>query len=132
MYSIFLKQALFKDIKQRLLTQMKELLKKGIKVQTIHAWGWFIRLLGSHAMKNRHLINEMLKIPEHTFSDLNPQVLIATQVLLIELACVETRSPHDIISQNNSLFTGFINRNPELDGAFIHLFSSILLQKRLS
>ncbi|XP_035550209.1 uncharacterized protein LOC108990921 isoform X3 [Juglans regia] len=73
-------QALVKDIKQRLLTQMKELLKKGIKVQTIHAWGWFIRLLGSHAMKNRHLINEMLKIPEHTFSDLNPQVLIATQV----------------------------------------------------
>ncbi|KAF5459196.1 hypothetical protein F2P56_023173 [Juglans regia] len=77
---LVLSKALVKDIKQRLLTQMKELLKKGIKVQTIHAWGWFIRLLGSHAMKNRHLINEMLKIPEHTFSDLNPQVLIATQV----------------------------------------------------
>lgn len=81
-----------------------------MKVQTIHAWGWFIRLLGSHAMKNRSLINEMLKIPEHTFSDLNPQVQIASQVLLIELAFLETRSlfpiNYDIISQNSSLFTG--------------------------
>lgn len=37
-------------------------------------------------MKHRHLLNEMLKIPEHTFSDLNPQVLIASQVCLEKLA----------------------------------------------
>lgn len=79
---------------------MNEMLNKGLKVQTIHAWGWFIRLLGLLAMKNRHLINKMLKFPEQTLSDLNPQVLIATQVLLIELDFVETRSLHDIISQN--------------------------------
>nr|POE75967.1 hypothetical protein CFP56_23430 [Quercus suber] len=30
-------------------------------------------------MKNRQLTNEMLKIPENTFSDLNPQVQIASQ-----------------------------------------------------
>lgn len=99
-------------MKQILLTKMKELLNQGMKVQTIHAWGWFIRLLGSHATKNRSLINEMLKIPEYTFSDLNPQVQIASQVLLIELAFLETRSwfpvNHDIISKNGSLFTGFI------------------------
>lgn len=99
-------------MKQRLLTKMKEMLNQGMKVQTIHAWGWFTCLLGSHAMKNRSLINEMLKIPEHTFSDLNPQVQIASQVLLIKLAFLETRSlfpiNHDIISQNSSLFTGSI------------------------
>ncbi|XP_041009501.1 uncharacterized protein LOC121253568 [Juglans microcarpa x Juglans regia] len=80
-----------RDMSERCLSKIKPIilppplvlskeLVKDIKVQTIHAWGWFIRLLGSHAMKNRHLINEMLKIPEHTFSDLNPQVLIAAQV----------------------------------------------------
>uniref|UniRef100_A0A7N2MM72 Uncharacterized protein n=1 Tax=Quercus lobata TaxID=97700 RepID=A0A7N2MM72_QUELO len=66
-------------MKQILLTTMKELLNQGMKVQAIHAWGWFIRLLGSYAMKNRKLTNEMLKIPENTFSDLNPQVQIASQ-----------------------------------------------------
>ncbi|KAK7860558.1 hypothetical protein CFP56_036759 [Quercus suber] len=38
---------LVKDMKQILLTKMKELLNQGMKVQAIHAWGWFIRLLGS-------------------------------------------------------------------------------------
>ncbi|KAK3039998.1 hypothetical protein RJ639_027188 [Escallonia herrerae] len=68
------------DIKKKLLPAMKELLKDGMKIQTLQAWGWFIRLLGPCAMKNRHLVNEMLKIPEQTFSDVNPQVQIASQV----------------------------------------------------
>ncbi|KAK9998331.1 hypothetical protein SO802_017934 [Lithocarpus litseifolius] len=72
-------RVLVKDMKQILLTKMKELLNQGMKVQAIHAWGWFICLLGSYAMKNRQLTNEMLKIPENTFSDLNPQVQIASQ-----------------------------------------------------
>uniref|UniRef100_A0A2N9FV13 Telomere-associated protein Rif1 N-terminal domain-containing protein n=1 Tax=Fagus sylvatica TaxID=28930 RepID=A0A2N9FV13_FAGSY len=79
-FSLTLMLALVKDMKQILLTKMKELLDQGMKVQTIHAWGWFIRLLGSYALKNRQLTNEMLKIPENTFSDLNPQVQIASQV----------------------------------------------------
>lgn len=65
---------------QKLLPGMKEMLNLGMKVQTMQAWGWFIRLLGSHAMKKRHLVNEMLKIPELTFSDHDPQVQISSQV----------------------------------------------------
>ncbi|KAK9993028.1 hypothetical protein SO802_022731 [Lithocarpus litseifolius] len=76
---LVLSKVLVQDMKKILLTKMKELLNLGMKVQAIHAWGWFIRLLGSYAMKNRQLTNEMLKIPENTFSVLNPQVQIASQ-----------------------------------------------------
>lgn len=50
------------------------------KVQAIKAWGWFIYLLIVDASKNTSLINEMLKIPESTFTDSDPQVQIATMV----------------------------------------------------
>lgn len=72
-------------MKCRLLTGMKDLLNQGMKVQAMQAWGWFIRFLGSHAVKNRQLLNDMLKIPEQTFSDHNPQVQITSQVLYVEL-----------------------------------------------
>lgn len=75
-----LSKVVAQDMKRKLLPAMKELLNKGFKVQTLQAWGWFIRLIGPYAMKNRYLINEMLKIPEQTFSDLDPQVQIASQV----------------------------------------------------
>ncbi|XP_034699080.1 uncharacterized protein LOC117924545 isoform X2 [Vitis riparia] len=78
--SLTLSKALVIDMTQKLLPGMKEMLNLGMKVQTMQAWGWFIRLLGSHAMKKRHLVNEMLKIPELTFSDHDPQVQIASQV----------------------------------------------------
>lgn len=68
-------------MKIKLLDGMKNLLDKGMKIQAIRAWGWFVRILGSHALKNRHLVNDLLKIPERTFTDLDPQVQIATQVL---------------------------------------------------
>lgn len=67
-------------MKQKLLPGMKEMLNHGMKVQTIQAWGWFIRFLGSHAMKKRSLVNEMLKILELTFSDHDPKVQIASLV----------------------------------------------------
>ncbi|KAK2357920.1 hypothetical protein QL285_095150 [Trifolium repens] len=51
-----------------------------MKIQAIQAWGWFIRMLGSHALKNKHLVNDMLKIPQRTFTDPDPQIQIATQV----------------------------------------------------
>ncbi|XP_057988121.1 uncharacterized protein LOC110660052 isoform X2 [Hevea brasiliensis] len=73
-----LSKALVKDMKLKLLTGMKGLLNQGMKVQTLQAWGWFIRLLGSQALKNRRLINDMLKIPEQTFSDHSPQVQITS------------------------------------------------------
>ncbi|KAL5850611.1 hypothetical protein ACOSQ4_008624 [Xanthoceras sorbifolium] len=76
-----LSKALVEDMKQKLLSGMKDLINQGMKVQTIQAWGWFIRFLGSHVMKKkRHLINDMLKILEFTFPDHNPQVQIASLV----------------------------------------------------
>ncbi|XP_038699740.1 uncharacterized protein LOC119997040 [Tripterygium wilfordii] len=76
----FLSKALAEDMNGKLLAGMKELLDQGRKLQTMQAWGWFIRLLGQRALKNRHLINDMLKIPEQTFLDKNPQVQVASQV----------------------------------------------------
>ncbi|XP_058181977.1 uncharacterized protein LOC131300254 isoform X2 [Rhododendron vialii] len=78
--SLTLSKAIVIDLKGRLLPGMKELLNHGLKIQAIQAWGWFIRLLGSYAVKNRHLVNEMLKIPEQTFPDADPQVQIASLV----------------------------------------------------
>ncbi|PON77071.1 Telomere-associated protein Rif [Parasponia andersonii] len=75
-----LSKVLVKDMKQTLLTRMKDLLNHGSKIQAIRAWGWFIQLLGPYALKNRNLINDVLKIPEHTFSDHDPQLQIASQV----------------------------------------------------
>ncbi|XP_058115560.1 uncharacterized protein LOC131258329 isoform X2 [Magnolia sinica] len=76
-----LSKALAVDLKKTLLPRMKYILQgHGKKLHAIQAWGWYIRLLGLIAVKNRHLVNEMLKIPEQTFSDPDPQVQIATQV----------------------------------------------------
>ncbi|KAK7330065.1 hypothetical protein VNO77_24250 [Canavalia gladiata] len=75
-----LSKVLVKDMKIKLLNGMKDLVHNGMKIQAIRAWGWFVRMLGSHTLKNRHLVNDMLKIPERTFTDLDPQVQIATQV----------------------------------------------------
>ncbi|XP_061951001.1 uncharacterized protein LOC133674057 isoform X2 [Populus nigra] len=76
-----------RDISERCLLKIRPTiippppaLSKGLKIQTLQAWGWFIRLQGSHAMKYRHLTNDMLKVPEKTFSDHNPQVQIASLV----------------------------------------------------
>ncbi|CAK9141237.1 unnamed protein product [Ilex paraguariensis] len=77
--TLILSKALVLDMKKKLLPSMKELLNRGLKIQTLQAWGWFTRLLGPYAMKYKHLINEMLKIPEQTFSDFDPQVQIASQ-----------------------------------------------------
>lgn len=76
-------------MKQKLLSGMKDLINQGMKVQSIQAWGWFIQLLGSHAMKKkRHLINDMLNVIELTFPDHNPQVQIACLVVLKEFCSV--------------------------------------------
>ncbi|KAH1217072.1 hypothetical protein GmHk_13G037806 [Glycine max] len=75
--SLDLSKAIVKDMKIKLLNGMKGLLDNGMKTQAIRAWGWFARMLGSHALRNIH----MLKIPERTFTDLDPQVQIATQFL---------------------------------------------------
>ncbi|KAE8678785.1 Tetratricopeptide repeat-like superfamily protein [Hibiscus syriacus] len=77
---ISLSKAIIEDVRKNLLTGMKDWLDKGMKVQTVLAWGWFISFLGSGALKNRHLVNDMLKVLEQTFSDHNPQVQIASLV----------------------------------------------------
>ncbi|XP_010047985.2 uncharacterized protein LOC104436826 [Eucalyptus grandis] len=74
-----LSKVLALDMKERLLVSMKDMLEQGFKVQTVRAWGWFIRLLGDRALRKRCLLNDMLKIPELTFSDQDVQVQIASQ-----------------------------------------------------
>ena len=78
-------------MKAKLLSGMKNLLDQGMKIQAIKAWGWFIHMIGSYVLKNRHLVNDMLKIPERTFTDLDPQVQIATQVHYIS-CCIYVAS----------------------------------------
>ncbi|KAL7134649.1 hypothetical protein ABFS83_11G041200 [Erythranthe nasuta] len=77
---ITLAKALAQDMKKKLLVAMKELLDQGLKIPCLQAWGWFIRLLGPYAIKNKHLVNEMLKVLEQTFSDFDSQVQIASLV----------------------------------------------------
>ena len=86
-------QVLVKDMKIKLLGGMKDLLDKGMKIQVIRAWGWFVRMLGSHALKTRQLVNDLLKIPECTFTDLDPQVQIATLVLYMSY-CIMSSMIH--------------------------------------
>jgi telomere-associated protein RIF1 len=61
---------------------MKDLLDNGMKIQAIQAWGWFIRMLGSHALKNKHLLFK------RTFTDPDPQIQIATQVPYISYCII--------------------------------------------
>nr|XP_043625325.1 uncharacterized protein LOC122596761 [Erigeron canadensis] len=75
-----LSKAVVVDVKSKLLLALEELLGQGMKIQAMQAWGWFTRLIGPYAIKNRHMVNKLLKIPEKTFSDSDPQVKIATQV----------------------------------------------------
>ncbi|KVH93791.1 Armadillo-like helical [Cynara cardunculus var. scolymus] len=78
-----LSKAVILDVKRKLLPALEGLLNQGMKIQAMQAWGWFTRLIGPYAMKNRHLINQLLKSPEQTFSDSDPQVKIASQVLSV-------------------------------------------------
>jgi telomere-associated protein RIF1 len=50
------------------------------KVQTVKSWGWIISLLVPDAVNNRPPLNNLLKVPEQMFTDLNPQVQVATMV----------------------------------------------------
>lgn len=75
-----LSKAVILDVKRKLLPALEGLLNQGMKIQAMQAWGWFTRLIGPYAMKNRHLINQLLKIPEQTFLDSDPQVKIASQI----------------------------------------------------
>ncbi|KAL6548575.1 hypothetical protein OROGR_008996 [Orobanche gracilis] len=75
-----LSKALALDMKKKLLLSVKELLDQGMKIQSLQAWRWFIRLLGPFATKDKRLVNDMLKILEQTFSDSDSQVQIASLV----------------------------------------------------
>ncbi|XP_030511814.1 uncharacterized protein LOC115726183 [Rhodamnia argentea] len=77
--SLTLSKVLALDMKERFLISMNEMLEQGFKVQTVRAWGWFIRILGDRALRKRCLLNDMLKILELTFSDQDMQVQIASQ-----------------------------------------------------
>ncbi|KAJ6802682.1 uncharacterized protein M6B38_191030 [Iris pallida] len=79
--SFVLSKAVKSDLEKKLLPCMLHmLLDHQQKVHMIRAWGSYVFLLDSSLLKNRHLINEMLKIPEKTFTDPCPQVQIASLV----------------------------------------------------
>lgn len=80
------------DMNKKLLIRMKEMLEQGMKIQTIQAWGWFIRLLGYYAMENRCLVNNMLKVLEVTFADNDAQVQISSQVVVLLTSYIFSRS----------------------------------------
>ncbi|OQU75928.1 hypothetical protein SORBI_3010G057500 [Sorghum bicolor] len=76
-----LSKAVASDFEQKLLSCMINMLDDpSKKVQTVKSWGWIISLLGPDAVKNRLLLNKLLKVPEQMFTDLNPQVQVATMV----------------------------------------------------
>lgn len=77
---VTLSKTLAIDMKKKLLGAMNEMLGQGMKMHCLQAWRWFIRLLGPYALKNNHLVNEMLKILKLTFSDFDSQVQIASLV----------------------------------------------------
>ncbi|GAB4828246.1 hypothetical protein Ancab_035158 [Ancistrocladus abbreviatus] len=102
-----LSKVVVQDLKSKLLPGIKELMKNGKKIQALQAWGWFVRLLGSHALKTRHLVNDMLKVPEQTFSDQDPQVQIASQVawegLIDALIYLPLEVPNKITTQKSKM-----------------------------
>ncbi|CAM0913006.1 unnamed protein product [Alopecurus aequalis] len=69
------------DLEQKLLSSMINMLNDpSKKIQAVKSWGWFISLLGASAVSNRPLLNKILKVPEHLFTDPDPQVQITTMV----------------------------------------------------
>lgn len=50
------------------------------QIVTVQGWGWYISLLGSDALDDRHFVNKMLKVPERTFVHFDPQIQVATLV----------------------------------------------------
>ncbi|XP_057508655.1 uncharacterized protein LOC130791509 isoform X1 [Actinidia eriantha] len=105
--SLTLSKAIVMDMKGKFLPGMKELLNHGLKIQAVQAWEWFIRLLGPYGVKNRHLVNEMLKIPEQTFSDADPQVQIASLVAWEGLIDALIRPPISAPETINAVEHGF-------------------------
>lgn len=80
------------DIKRKLLPTMMDMMEvtqdQRQKIDIIQAWGWYISLLGSDALKDRHLVNKMLKIPEQTFVDPDIQVQVAMLVSRLNLCII--------------------------------------------
>ncbi|KAI0511087.1 hypothetical protein KFK09_011709 [Dendrobium nobile] len=76
-----LSKALAHDLKSNLLARIMDMqYNSHMKACIIQAWGWYVCLLGPSLLNNRQLLNRMLKIPEQAFTDVDPQVQIASLV----------------------------------------------------
>uniref|UniRef100_J3MBQ2 Telomere-associated protein Rif1 N-terminal domain-containing protein n=1 Tax=Oryza brachyantha TaxID=4533 RepID=J3MBQ2_ORYBR len=76
-----LSKAVASDLEHSLLSRMLNMLNDPVKkVQAVKSWGWYISLLGLHAVDNRPLLNKILKVPEQMFIDPDTQVQISTVV----------------------------------------------------
>ncbi|XP_010906734.1 uncharacterized protein [Elaeis guineensis] len=106
---LLLSKAVMLELKQKLLPSMMDAVHDHRqKVHMIQAWGWYICLLGSDALSDRHMVNKMLKIPEQTFSDPDPQIQIASLVaweclvdalLPPQIIDLLMKTPQDVIQQ---------------------------------
>ncbi|KAM0939048.1 putative telomere-associated protein Rif1 [Dioscorea sansibarensis] len=89
-----LSKAIVRDLNQNLLQRMIEMVHvPALKIHTIRAWGWYVRLLGDDAMNKRKFINSLLKVPEMTFSCQDPQIQIASLVAWESLVDLFFSSP---------------------------------------
>ncbi|MCD7466471.1 hypothetical protein HAX54_003220 [Datura stramonium] len=119
---VILSKALVTDLKKTLLLTMEELLNQGLKIQTLQVWRWFMCLLGPYGMKYKHLVNKLLKIPEQTFTDLDPQIqsasLVAWEGLIDALICSQLHAPEsNALLKNPTDQAVFEGSNPtEADG----------------
>ncbi|XP_015081032.1 uncharacterized protein LOC107024552 [Solanum pennellii] len=119
---VILSKALVTDLKKTLLLTMEELLNQGLKIQTLQAWRWFMCLLGPYGMKYKHLVNKLLKIPEQTFTDHDPQIqsasLVAWEGLIDALICSQLHAPEsNALVKNPTDQTVFKGSDPtEADG----------------
>lgn len=78
-----LEQVVASNLKKELLLRMTDMLHDNLQnVQVIKAWGWYVSLLGSTGLSDRHLLNKLLKIPEKTFTHADDQVQVASLVSL--------------------------------------------------
>ncbi|OAY66777.1 hypothetical protein ACMD2_12024 [Ananas comosus] len=102
-----LSEVVASNLKKELLLRMTDMLHDNLQnVQVIKAWGWYVSLLGSTGLSDRHLLNKLLKIPEKTFTHADDQVQVASLMIGIivgpeEMKCMnfETR----VVAMNAAL-----------------------------
>nr|CAD1827761.1 unnamed protein product [Ananas comosus var. bracteatus] len=103
-----LSEVVTSNLKKELLLRMTDMLHDNLQnVQVIKAWGWYVSLLGSTGLSDRHLLNKLLKIPEKTFTHADAQVQVASLTIFGPMLEVTFSSVLD--NQNMCVWNSCIN-----------------------